>query len=47
MFTSGYLTTGGQGCDADRVLLNAAGFTVDGVAVAPPHHSGEGQGDVA
>ncbi len=28
MFTRGYLTTGGQGCDADRAMLEAAGFEV-------------------
>ena len=28
MFTRGYLTTGGQGCDADRLMLEAAGFKV-------------------
>ncbi len=47
MFTSGYPTTGGQGSDADRILLDAAGFTVDGVAVAPPHHAGAGREDIA
>lgn len=31
MFTSGYLTTPGQGYDADMALLAAAGFQVDGV----------------
>ena len=31
MFTDGFLTTPGQGCDADRALLNAAGFCIDGV----------------
>lgn len=39
-FTSGYLTTGGQGYEADLRLLETAGFTVDGVAVAPPHAHG-------
>ncbi len=28
MFTRGYLTTGGQGCEADRAMLEAAGFTI-------------------
>lgn len=28
MFTRGYLTTGGQGIEADRAMLEAAGFTV-------------------
>ena len=28
MFTSGYLTTSGQGCEADRRMLAAAGFSV-------------------
>lgn len=40
MFTSGYLTTGGQGYTADMELLDKAGFMVDGVAVAPPHARG-------
>ena len=31
MFTNGYLTTSGQGGDADRVLIDSAGFQVDGV----------------
>lgn len=31
MFTDGYLTTPGQGCDADRALLDAAGFQIDGM----------------
>ena len=39
-FTSGYLTTGGQGYEADMAMLKAAGFIVDGVAVAPPHSHG-------
>lgn len=28
MFTRGYLTTNGQGCEADRAMLEAAGFEV-------------------
>ena len=28
MFTRGYLTTGGQGCEADRAMVEAAGFEV-------------------
>jgi biotin synthase len=31
MFTDGYLTTAGQGYDADMALLAAAGFHVVGV----------------
>jgi biotin synthase len=28
MFTRGYLTTGGQGIEADRAMIDAAGFEV-------------------
>ena len=34
MFTEGYLTTPGQGYDADMTLLAAGGFQVDGVTLA-------------
>jgi len=31
IFTNGYLTTPGQGSEADRALLDAAGFQIDGM----------------
>ncbi len=34
MFTNGYLTTGGQGYDADLAMINSAGFYVDEITHA-------------
>lgn len=36
IFTNGYLTTGGQGCQADLAMIAAAGFHVADMTCSPP-----------